>query len=374
MSDFRVTDDAKKFQSLRRVFNCGILAINYQQIVCAFNPVAEQLTGLTASEVIGAPISVLPQPLRDALAESLSENHSFSGRDVVLQHPAGESVSLYLTTELFRSDSTGNGLIAVLAEPLAAEELESHIGQLDRLASIGTLSASMAHEIKNALVAVKTFVDLLLQENKNAELAEVVSRETKRIDSIVSQMLRFAGPAKPTFASVRVHEILHHAFKLIQHQLEGTKTTLIQDLAAVPDIVNGDGYQLEQAFVNLLFNALEAMGPNGQLTVSTDIVTLPIDPSKPHDPAMRLRVIIRDNRDRTGPFHHSPHHPGASRRDTCRKRSESRISLQHFSSLRGPARFLCDRFGVASWQHVTALYACHPERHPLRRPGRVRAA
>jgi signal transduction histidine kinase len=154
----------------------------------------------------------------------------------------------------------------------------------------------MAHEIKNALVAVKTFVDLLLKQNQEAELAALASREIRRIDSIVSQMLRFAGPAKPTFAPVRLHDILEHALRLIQYQLEGKRISLRRQFAAAPDWVRGDHYQLEQAFINLFFNAIEAMAPNGQLTVATDLVspsspahTLPDYKSQP-----LLRVAIRD--------------------------------------------------------------------------------
>ena len=67
---------------------------------------------------------------------------------------------------------------------------EQNLRRLDRLASLGALSASMAHEIKNGMVAIKTFVDLLAQKNQEAELTEVVGRELQRINAIVTQMLR----------------------------------------------------------------------------------------------------------------------------------------------------------------------------------------
>src|SRR5207245_8400399 len=168
----------------------------------------------------------------------------------------------------------GRKLAAVaflLADSHAAGRREQELRRLDRLASIGTLSASMAHEIKNALVAGKTFIDLLLEKHQDAELVEIVRREMGRIDSIVSQMLRFAVPAKPTFSTIRLHEILDHSLRLVQPQLEGKSISLSRSFQAASDLVNGDDYQLQQAFVNLFLNALEAMGPNGTLTVATDI-------------------------------------------------------------------------------------------------------
>ena len=66
--------------------------------------------------------------------------------------------------------------------------------RLDRLASLGLLSASMAHEIKNSLVAVKTFVDVLAQKNEDEELTSVVARELDRINALATQILKFAAP------------------------------------------------------------------------------------------------------------------------------------------------------------------------------------
>src|SRR5437899_4556295 len=83
---------------------------------------------------------------------------------------------------------------------------EEHLERLNRLASLGTLAASMAHEIKNALVAGKTFIDLLLENNQDAELAQVVRRELGRIDTMLNRMLKFARPGEFTPHKVHLHE------------------------------------------------------------------------------------------------------------------------------------------------------------------------
>jgi two-component system, NtrC family, sensor kinase len=160
-----------------------------------------------------------------------------------------------------------------------AGKLRDHIGpvrdwdpflrRLDRLATIGTLSASMAHEIKNALVAGKTFIDLLLEKNPDAELAGIVRREMARIESIVNQMLKFAGPERPAFVLVRLHEVIEHSLRLVQSQLEDKSIATTRAFQAASDAVSGDDFQLQQTFVNLLLNALDAMSPNGGLTVET---------------------------------------------------------------------------------------------------------
>jgi signal transduction histidine kinase len=149
-------------------------------------------------------------------------------------------------------------------------QLEERLAQLDRLANMGTLAAVMAHEIKNALVAGKTFVDLLLEKHSDAELTELVRREMGRIDAIVGRMLRFGGPARSGFGEVRLHEVLEHSVRLIEPPLHDKSITLTCTFQAAADVVQGDAYQLQQAFVNLLLNALDATPPNGNLWVGTE--------------------------------------------------------------------------------------------------------
>jgi two-component system sensor histidine kinase HydH len=145
------------------------------------------------------------------------------------------------------------------------------IQRLDQLANLGMLSAGMAHEIKNGMVAIKTFVDLLLEKNQDAELGEVVRHELERINAIVTQMLRMAAPASAHFKTVRVHELLDHSLRLLQPQISGKLIAVVKHYRAEADAVRGDDAQLQQTFMNLFLNAIEAMGPNGTLTVSTEI-------------------------------------------------------------------------------------------------------
>src|SRR5438045_3463605 len=131
--------------------------------------------------------------------------------------------------------------------------------------------AVVADEIKNALVAIKSFADLLAQRNQDVEMTSLISREAMRIDSLVNQMLKFAGPAKPSFANVRLHEVIDNSLRLVQHQLKVRKIQLVRALDAGNDQVQGDAKQLEQALINLLLNALEAMDETGTLTVATEL-------------------------------------------------------------------------------------------------------
>lgn len=169
--------------------------------------------------------------------------------------------------------------------------IEDNLDRLDRLAGIGALAAGMAHEIKNAFVAIKTFVELLLESKPDAELGDIVQRELQRIESILGQMLRFRAPTRPALAPLHIHEVLEHSLRLLQHHFESRLITVKRHFSADHDSVKGNDYQLEQSFLNLLLNALDAMGPNGTLTISTELVSTPHAKS----PGRELSISIADD-------------------------------------------------------------------------------
>lgn len=257
---------------LRECLPSAVVAVDFEEKLSGFSPAAEKLIGLRVGQVLGQSLGVLPPPLHEIIERTFQERKP-QIREITLPAGGQGEVAVHVSTCLIRSEKPDRfGVVAVLHDLSLARMLEQHLRHLDCLASIGTLSTSMAHEIKNALVAVKTFLDLLIQQNKDADLAQIANRELRRADSIISQMLRFAGPAKPTFNSLHLHDVLEHSLRVVEHQLAGKKIRLKKSLAASPDLVRGDSYQLEQAVLNVLFNAIEAMGPDGELAVTTELV------------------------------------------------------------------------------------------------------
>lgn len=150
--------------------------------------------------------------------------------------------------------------------PYNQERLE----HLERLATVGTLSASITHEVKNALVAVKTFVNLLLERDPGAELAQLAAKELNRMERLVCQALRLAAPAKGAFAEIDLHETLSDALSLVNSQAAERAISLRSELRAARFRVRGDSSQLEQAFLNVLLNAFEAIGHAGTVLIKTE--------------------------------------------------------------------------------------------------------
>jgi signal transduction histidine kinase len=167
------------------------------------------------------------------------------------------------------------GALVVLTDITALKRLELQIRRSDRLASLGTLSAGMAHEIKNPLVSIKTFAQLLPERYQDSDFREtfsnLIGHEIDRIDSLVNQLLRFARPAKPVLKPMHVHDVLEKSLQLVGHRLYQKEIKLTRSWEADVDTIRADADQLEQVFLNFFLNAMDAMNKGGELSVGTEI-------------------------------------------------------------------------------------------------------
>ena len=145
----------------------------------------------------------------------------------------------------------------------------------EKLASLGTMAAGMAHEIKNPLVSLRTFTQLLQQKWDDKEFREkfssIIPHEIERINRIAESLLKFGRPMKPEFSRVDVNSLLEEVLLLFESECKKANVRVTKKLAQLPEI-SGDAGQLSQAFVNIIKNAIEAMAEKGgDLIVKTDV-------------------------------------------------------------------------------------------------------
>jgi two-component system NtrC family sensor kinase len=161
----------------------------------------------------------------------------------------------------------------------ALKEAQSQLVQSAKLASLGRLAASIAHEINNPLAGILTYARLLLRTLAEDSLdgaargeclrnLGLVEREARRCTQIVANLLDFARQRPLDSKPMSVEAALEEALSLLQHQLQLKSVVLEKAFAGVPPI-GGDFGQLRQAFVNVLLNACDAMEKGGRLTVET---------------------------------------------------------------------------------------------------------
>lgn len=155
-----------------------------------------------------------------------------------------------------------------------------HIVQEDRMISLGKLAASCAHEINNPIQGLLTFSHLMEEvlaegnpsekdlEQFKKQLA-LMSRELERCGNIVSGLLSFSRESKLEYANLDLNEILQTVLTLTHHKMNLMSIELITDLSSTGLTVKGDANQLQQCFLNLIFNSIEAMPEGGVLRVKS---------------------------------------------------------------------------------------------------------
>ena len=150
---------------------------------------------------------------------------------------------------------------------------KSYIRRADRLASLGTLTAGLAHEIRNPLVAIKTFTQLLPERFDDEEFRNhflnIASGEVDRISSLVNELLEFARPSEPKFEMEDINSILDGMILLVSTETKKKQIEVIKDYA--PDLppITVDREQIKQVFLNVLLNAIEATPEKGKIFVKT---------------------------------------------------------------------------------------------------------
>ncbi|MGD8988969.1 MAG: ATP-binding protein, partial [Syntrophobacterales bacterium] len=164
------------------------------------------------------------------------------------------------------------GALVVIHDITELKVLEARMRQSDRLAALGTLSAGLAHEIRNPLAAVKTFVQLLPKKITSPTFFDkfqvTVPRELNRINDLIENLLQLARPPKLKFKMTPLTDSLTEAADLYRDKLEAANITLeIQEEEPLPELW-ADATHLVRAFSNLILNAKEAMPDGGRLTIT----------------------------------------------------------------------------------------------------------
>ncbi len=191
-----------------------------------------------------------------------------------------------MTAALARARAEVAGLVGTLEHRVAerTQELEAaqaRLIQSEKLASLGQLAASIAHEINNPLTGVLTYARLLarklgtdIPEGEGRRAAQrqlaLVERETERCCAIVRNLLEFARQREPKVEPLDVKGVVGEALSLVGNRLTIQGIELERRLGALPEVA-ADAGQLRQVFVNILLNACEAMGTGGRLTVTSHV-------------------------------------------------------------------------------------------------------
>lgn len=298
-SDVRLMAATQSLASLRALherivesIRSGVVTTDLQGRIYTFNAAAGEITGYKEEDVRGQDASILFGEIKGIIANSLN---AASMSDASPRFEAdcltGDGLRLRLgfsITPLFSETGDTTGTVITFQDLTQIRGLEETARRQDRLAAIGRMAASIAHEIRNPLAAMRGSIQMLRAdmegEPAQTELMEIILRESDRLNRIISDFLSYARPRSIIQSKIDVGELLRQTFTLLRHSAEINESQIIkEDLPASPLLINADSEQLQQVFWNLARNALQAMPAGGTLRASVQ-----------QNPNSRLRITFSD--------------------------------------------------------------------------------
>jgi two-component system sensor histidine kinase PilS (NtrC family) len=252
----------------------GVVTTDLQGRIYTFNAAAEEITGYRQSAVRGQHASIFFGEMKQLIADS--------ARPTELGKPSPRFETDCLTAEglrlrlgftispLFSEAGETTGMVITFQDLTQIRALEETSKRQDRLAAIGRMAASIAHEIRNPLAAMRGSIQMLRAEmegeSAQTELMEIILRESDRLNRIITDFLTYARPRSIVQAKVNLGELLSQTFTLLRHSPELKESqTILDDIPATPLFVDADAEQMRQVFWNLARNALQAMDQGGTL-------------------------------------------------------------------------------------------------------------
>ncbi len=282
----------------------GIVATDEDAIVRWFNPTAELVLGLKAADVLNQPVEAAGGRLAGFMRDTLATSGPLPAR-----HWIDSTTKLSLTIEARRvlNGNTPFGAVAVLQDLTAQEDLRQKQDLVDRAAFWTDLAASMSHEIRNPLVAIKTFAQLLPERFDDADFRDefnhIVVEEIDRLDMIITQINNFAHPSELIMKSFDLRDSVRNALKIAQERSNSNGTTVEVNFPNNLPHILGDESALTEAFAHLVANATEATdgGPKAKVTleaksiregtVNRAIVVTVQDNGKGIDPELKDKIF-----------------------------------------------------------------------------------
>jgi two-component system sensor histidine kinase HydH len=250
----------------------GLIALDDQQRIAAFNHTAESVLKLSYPEVRGKVAGdILPPELCTELKCPEIQDQVIE-KEIDCSVGDGKIVPLELGASLLEDENkTFLGYVILFKDLSEVRSLRREIETSRRLASVGRLAAGVAHEIRNPLSSIKGFATYFKERYKNApedqQTANIMIQEVDRLNRVVGQLLEFARPVTVSPKLTSLKNLIDDSIKLVEQQALEKQITISTHNSAQIDEVFIDHDRINQILLNLYINAIESMDAGGELGV-----------------------------------------------------------------------------------------------------------
>ncbi len=294
-----VAQSEARYRALLYHANDAVLLLDAQATsIIDANPALQTLSGYSREELLTLPpVHLLPQlehmahnrngasdrgdPAADlinlpTLGTPMSSRHT--GNEVETNLRTRTGAMLPIAVSISQVLHEGQSLLLLMAREISERQRIAHqLMQTEKLAAVGRLSASLAHEMNNPLQALHNSLNLLLTrselpESKRGMYLSMARDEVERMISIVSRMIDFYRPSRDGMRPTGLHDLLDTVLQMTREQLSSRDIELVLELHPELPLVFAVGNHIKQVFLNIIFNAIEAMATGGTLTIRSYVL------------------------------------------------------------------------------------------------------
>ena len=251
----------------------GLITTGLDGRITLVNPAAQRLLERTPAQLVGTSVSQLfldPLPVPDS-------QHAQPHGEVRFDPPTKFRKTLRVRTTSLTVPERGDiGYVYAFDDLTEIRRLEREVRMQDRLAAVGRLAAAIAHEIRNPLTSIAGSVSMLSgvpeMNEDHRRLLDIVTRESQRLNSIITDFLAYSRPKQYRFDQVDLIQLVEDTLTLMDHRMtaENTGITIHRKFSVNQALVIADGDKLKQVFWNLCENAVRAMKNGGTLTAALE--------------------------------------------------------------------------------------------------------
>jgi PAS domain S-box-containing protein len=279
-----VVENARLYHDLRRSerfrmhvldsMASALVAVNMKGEVLTFNRAAQELLGFSEPEVRGHPFgSLLGADGEALLRDTLERGREALREEAIVRARDGAAIPVSLTTSLLRNDRRNvYGAIATFVDLTPLKRAEEHARSMDRLAALGRFTSSVAHEIRNPLTGIAAGVQYLARalqdEVPHREHIDFMLNEIRRLDAIVQDLFDITHPRQLQMRAAPLDDPIRRALQSLESLLAERGVTPHLEVAPATPPVPHDADQMQQVFINLIKNAVEASPRDHTVSVS----------------------------------------------------------------------------------------------------------
>jgi len=300
----------KRFQELEKIFDfhrgiiqtidSGMMTLDNDGKITFMNRAAIDFFGYNYLDIQGCRFDTLfadSDKAAEVRQRVFKEQLMYESEEVHFITEKNEKVPVGFSTTRMINEETSEceGIILIFRNIVILTNLRRQIERMDRLATLGELSAGIAHEIRNPLAGIKTSAQVLEESfspgDFRSQLVVRIVKEIDRSNDLLKRFFNFARPSKPKQDFYDIEMITDGVYLLLAPRLKKKKIAFKTDFSAeIPQIYADDG-QIEQVILNLFLNAAEAMNKGGEISVSTDVdPEIKIFPDSKESGAVLVRV------------------------------------------------------------------------------------